>query len=120
MIYHVVALGDWLADPDLPYVPASLVRDGSVHCAPDEGAVLAAATRFHRAAAGPLVALLIDETKLDAGVKWVAPAVGSPLAQLPETLFPRVVGPVNRNAVVALMEIVRDDEGIAQELVPLG
>ncbi|GAA2974607.1 DUF952 domain-containing protein [Streptomyces enissocaesilis] len=120
MIYHVVALGDWLADPDLPYAPASLVRDGSVHCSPDKGAALAAATRFHRAAADPLVALLIDETRLDAEVKWVAPAAGSPLARVPGTLFPRVVGPVNRNAVVGLMEIVRDDEGSAQELVPLG
>lgn len=118
MIYHVAALDDWLANPDLPYAPASLAKDGSVHCAPNEEAILAAATRFHSRAAGPLAALVIDERKLDAEVEWVAPAAGSPLAQVPEVLFPRVLGPVNRSAVVGLMEIVRDDVGSARELVP--
>ncbi|MET9518024.1 DUF952 domain-containing protein [Streptomyces sp. NPDC002994] len=118
MLYHVVALGDWLADAQLPYAPASLVKDGSVHCSPNEEAVLAVATRFHGGVAGPLVALLIDETRLDAPVKWVTPAPGSPLAQAPGALFPRVLGPVNRDAVVGLMEIVRDEDGRAQELVP--
>ncbi|MGW0533162.1 DUF952 domain-containing protein [Streptomyces sp. NPDC003032] len=120
MIYHVAALDDWLSDPELPYAPGSLAKDGSVHCSPDEEAILAAATRFHSRTAGPLVALLIDERKLGAEVKWVAPAAGSPLAQGPAVLFPRVLGPVNRDAVVGLMEIVRDDDGGARELVPRG
>ncbi|MBT2488037.1 DUF952 domain-containing protein [Streptomyces sp. ISL-96] len=118
MLYHVVALGNWLADAHLPYAPASLAKDGSVHCSPSEEATLAAATRFHGGVTGPLVALLIDETRLDASVKWVAPAPGSPLAQAPGALFPRVLGPVNRDAVVGLMEIVRDEDGRARELVP--
>jgi hypothetical protein len=35
MIYHLVALDDWLALPDRPYTAASLADDGFVHCSPD-------------------------------------------------------------------------------------
>src|SRR4051794_21851098 len=48
VIYHVVALDDWLAFPDRPYAPASLSEEGFVHCSPDEAVTLAVASAFYR------------------------------------------------------------------------
>ncbi|MFC9293797.1 DUF952 domain-containing protein [Streptomyces sp. NPDC057011] len=112
-------LAQWLARPDRPYEPASLARDGTVHCVPREEAVLAAAGRFHRGTAGTLLALVIDQSRLDAPVEWTAPAPGSPLDGT-GVLFPRIRGPVARAAVVAVREIVRDAQGRALELLPRG
>lgn len=110
-------LSDWLADPELPYAPASVTVDGFVHCCSSTQALLAIVSRCHRHKPGPLVALGIDEEKLDSPVERVAPPPGSPLAQLPGTLLVRVRGPVNRSAVVTVRDIVRDHEGRARDLV---
>ncbi|MFJ9041244.1 DUF952 domain-containing protein [Streptomyces sp. NPDC102406] len=117
MLYHVTALGDWLTDAHLPYAPATLAKDGSVHCLPGKEAVLAVATRYHGRTMGPLVVLLIDEGRLDVPVQCTEPAPGTPLSAFPGAFLRRVLGPVNRNAVVGTMGIVRDDEGRAQALI---
>ncbi|MFF3213067.1 DUF952 domain-containing protein [Streptomyces sp. NPDC002886] len=116
MIYHVVTLDDWLAAPDRPYSPASLPSDGFVHCSPDEDTTLAVATAFYQAAPGPLMALLIDEQKLDVVVRWEAADPAPPPGVAPDTLFPHVFGRINREAVDGMMEIARDEEGHATGL----
>jgi uncharacterized protein (DUF952 family) len=113
VIYHVVALDDWLAVPDRPYAPASLSDEGFVHCSPDEAVTLVVANAFYCDVPGPLMALLIDEHKLDVRVRWEA-ADPAPLpAVVPGTLFPHVYGRINRDAVEGMMEIERDGEGRA-------
>ncbi len=110
MIYHVVPLEDWLAFPDRPYSPASLTGDGFVHCSPDEKTTLAVATAFYRETPGPLMALLIDEDKLDVPVRWEAADPAPPPGAAPGTRFPHVFGPINRDAVEGMMEITRDED----------
>ncbi|MFI8878908.1 DUF952 domain-containing protein [Streptomyces sp. NPDC055243] len=118
MIYHVVTLGDWLADSDGPYAPASLADEGFVHCSPDEETSLAVATAFHKDAAGPLMLLQVDEHKLGATVRWEAADPTPPPGVPGGTLFPHVFGPIDRTAVEGLLEIERDQEGRATRLVP--
>ncbi|WP_330328534.1 hypothetical protein OHS33_01465 [Streptomyces sp. NBC_00536] len=172
MIFHIAALSRWLDAPERPYEPATLATDGTVHCTADELSALAAASRFHRAVAGPLVALsglgevghvpappgtaprrvvaapeyvqytgtappceaphrttrkrtplprgrsVLDEDRLGARLDWVPPAPGSPLSGRPGTLLSRVRGPLDRAAVVGLLDIVRDGDGRATALVP--
>jgi uncharacterized protein (DUF952 family) len=113
MLYHAVPLDLWLAHPDDPYSAATLRTDGTMHCSVSEEALLAAMTRFPRKVEGPLLALVIDEEKLDAPVTFEAPADGLS-SQVPTV---RIRGPVNRGAVVAVMEIERDGEGRARRLV---
>ena len=72
MIFHVVALDDWLGVSDRPYAPASLSEEGFVHCSPDEAVTLAVASAFHHDTPGPLMVLLINEHKLDVMVRWEA------------------------------------------------
>ncbi|CAL9579196.1 hypothetical protein SUDANB145_04989 [Streptomyces sp. enrichment culture] len=109
MLYHAASLEAWLTDPHLPYSSATLRTDGSVHCSAGEEALLAAVA--HIPEKGPLLALVIDETRLDPPVTWATGASGAPVA--------RIRGPVNRDAVVARMEIERDGDGRATGLAPL-
>ncbi|MGW7052265.1 DUF952 domain-containing protein [Streptomyces sp. NPDC054887] len=118
MIYHVVTLDEWLADPDRPYAPASLASDGFVHCSADESTTLAVADAYFRDRNGPLMALLIDEDGLDTGVEWEGAGGTPPPGVAPGMAFPHVYGPIRRDAVAGLMEIQRDDEGRALGLAP--
>lgn len=113
MIFHVVALDDWLTAPDLPYTPASLAQDRFVHCSPDEHVALAVASAFYRDTPGPLMVLLIDEHKLDAVVRWEPPCPMPPPSIAPDALFPHVYGWINRDAVQGMMEVQRDADGHA-------
>jgi uncharacterized protein (DUF952 family) len=113
MIFHVVALDDWLAVPDRPYSPTSLSEEGFVHCSPDEAVTLAVASAFYRDTPGPLMALLIDEHKLDVMVRWEAASPEPPPGITPDALFPHVYGRINRDAVEGMMEIQRDADGRA-------
>ncbi|GAB2609112.1 DUF952 domain-containing protein [Streptomyces capparidis] len=116
MLYHLLPLDDWLRDPDRPYAPASLATDGFVHCSPDEATLLAIADAFYRQTPGPLMVLLVDEDTLDPEVRWEEAVPEPPPGCAPGTLFPHVHGPINRDAVVGMMELVRDDEGRAVRL----
>ncbi|MFI6085275.1 DUF952 domain-containing protein [Streptomyces sp. NPDC051217] len=115
MLYHFAVLENWLADPDRPYAPPSLARDGSVHCSPTEEAVLMAVARFNQDTAG--VVLAIDETRVDVPVDRVAPPAQSPLAQRSGFRMARLRGPLNRDAVVQVMDIVRGQDGEGWALV---
>lgn len=102
MIFHVVPLDDWLLAPDRPYSPRVLAEDGFIPCLADEERVLAVADARFRETVGPVMALMIDERRLDARVRWE-----------PE---PRILGRVNRSAVAGMLEIRRDEEGRALSL----
>ncbi|MEU3662138.1 DUF952 domain-containing protein [Streptomyces sp. NPDC032940] len=120
MIYHVVPFADWEAEPDRPYAPASLAEDGFVHCSPDEGTTLAVADAFYRTAPRPLLALVVDEKRLTAPCVWEAADPVPPPGVAEGTLFPHVFGPVDRDAVVRILEVRWDDEGRAAGLAAAG
>lgn len=109
MLYHFAALPNWLAEPDRPYAPPSLARDGSVHCSPTPEAVLKAVARFNKDTPG--LVLVIDETRVDVPVERVAPPANSPMAHEPGFRMARLRGPLNRDAVVQLMDVVRGEGG---------
>jgi uncharacterized protein (DUF952 family) len=117
VIFHVVALDDWLGVSDRPYAPASLSEEGFVHCSPDEAVTLAVASAFHRDTPGPLMVLLINEHKLDVMVRWEAASPVPPPGVAPDILFPHVYGHINRDAVEGMMEVQRDTDGRAVGLM---
>lgn len=120
MIYHVVPLAEWRERPGSPYAPASLATDGFVHCSPDEATTLAVVNAFYRSAPRPLLALVLDEERLSAGVRFEAaepaPPPGVPAGVPAGVLFPHVHGPVEREAVVRLLEVRWDGAGRATGL----
>ncbi|WP_328838508.1 DUF952 domain-containing protein [Streptomyces europaeiscabiei] len=118
MIYHVVSLDAWNARPGRPYAPASLPEDGFVHCSPDEATTLAVVNAFYRDAPKPLHVLVLDEERLDARVEFEAAAPAPPAGVGADVLFPHVFGPIDRDAVVRVLEIRWDEEGRATGLEP--
>ncbi|MFE7412821.1 DUF952 domain-containing protein [Streptomyces laurentii] len=108
MLLHLVLLDDWSADPDRPYAPPSLADEGFTHCSPDEPMILANADRYFRDAPGALLVLVLDEARLRSEVRW---------EESRGVLFPHVHGPVDRDAVTAVLEVRRDADGRARELV---
>jgi uncharacterized protein (DUF952 family) len=120
MIYHVVPLDEWNADPGRPYAPASLAEDGFVHCSPDEETTLTVVNAFYRTAPRPLLALLLDEGRLTARCVWEAAVPAPPPVVAEGTLFPHVFGPVDRDAVVRVLEVRWDEEGRATGLADAG
>ncbi|WP_327377182.1 DUF952 domain-containing protein [Streptomyces sp. NBC_01216] len=109
MLLHVVPLDAWSAGPALPYTPPSLSSEGFVHCSADEASALAVADARYRDVAGPLLVLVVDESRLSGEVRWEGSR---------DALFPHVHGPIEREAVTAVLEVRRDADGRARELVP--
>ncbi|EFL14348.1 DUF952 domain-containing protein [Streptomyces sp. C] len=107
MIFHIVPLADWSAAPGSPYAPGSLAAEGFVHCSADRPTVLAIADSHYREVPGVLLAVELDEAALAAEVRRTGP--GDP--------YPHVHGPLNRDAVIRVWEVVRTPGGPA-DLAP--
>ncbi|MFF3327214.1 DUF952 domain-containing protein [Streptomyces sp. NPDC002889] len=108
MIFHVVSVDEWTAEVERPYAPASLAVEGFVHCSADRHAALAIADGPLRDVPELLV-LQIDESALGAEVCWEGST---------DMLFPHVYGPIERDAVGAVLAVRRDADGRARELTP--
>jgi len=115
-IQHVVPLEEWNAAPDRPYAPASLAKDGFVHCSPDAETTLAVINAFHRTAPRPLLTLVLAEDRLASRLEWEAAAPVPPPGVPESTLFPHVFGPLDRDAVERVLEVQWDEQGQATGL----
>lgn len=98
MIFHLVPLADWTAAPERPYAPPSLDSEGFVHCSADPATALAIADAHYRSVPGILLAVELDERALTAEVRREGEAGGR---------YPHVHGPLNREAVIRVWEVVR-------------
>ncbi|MGW0365615.1 DUF952 domain-containing protein [Streptomyces sp. NPDC002990] len=108
MIFHIVPLADWTAAPHLPYAPPSLGSEGFVHCSADRATALAIADAHYRDEPGTLLAVELDEGALSPEVRREAASGGR---------YPHVHGPLNRDAVSRVWEVVRTP-GRPASLVP--
>ncbi|MCW1968830.1 MAG: DUF952 domain-containing protein [Anaerolineae bacterium] len=140
MILHLVLKSDWeKLPPTQHYVPESLAKEGFIHCTATQSGLLSVANTFYKAIAGEFWVLEIDENKVNALVKWEAPAHPTPVpqpagnentkalsasvvnelgdsrrvpppAELP-TQFPHIYGPLNRSAVTGIRPVLRAADG---------
>jgi uncharacterized protein len=111
MIWHLMPLSRWRSAPDSPYVPGTLDAAGFVHASPDEQATLAVAGALYGQVAEPMVALILDESRLSAPVRYEAADPAPPPGVPAGTLFPHIYGPVERAAVTGLRYLRRDTAG---------
>jgi uncharacterized protein (DUF952 family) len=81
---HLISKADfdaWQALPaSEPLKPASLAREGFIHCTAGDDLMLTVANLFYKDQTGDYLVLEIDESKVTAPVKWEAPASPSPTA----------------------------------------
>ncbi len=111
MIWHLIPLSRWRSAPQSAYVPGTRDAGRFVHAAPDEPTALVVANALYGHAQEPLLALLVDESRLSARVRY-EPADPAPPPGVPAgTLFPHVYGPVERAAVAGVRYLRRDLTG---------
>jgi uncharacterized protein (DUF111 family)/uncharacterized protein (DUF952 family) len=96
-VVHIVERERWAAVEDA-YRPASLDEDGFVHCSPVD-AVLAVAAYNHPDADDPVL-LVVDPDALDAEVRY---------EEMADRAYPHVYGAIDREAVVDVLSLPRDD-----------
>jgi len=140
MILHLVLKNDWDKLPPMQhYVPESIAKEGFIHCTANQAGLLKVANTFYRSIKGDFLVLEIDETKVNALVKWEAPAHPAPLPVVAATVsnglppevinelgessrvvsapvelpiqFPHIYGALNRDAVVGIRPILRAGDG---------
>ncbi len=140
MILHLVLKNDWDKLPPMQhYVPESIAKEGFIHCTANQAGLLKVANTFYRSIKGDFLVLEIDETKVNALVKWEAPAHPTPLPVVAATVsnglppevinelgessravsapaelpiqFPHIYGALNREAVIGIRPILRAGDG---------
>ncbi len=125
MIYHLVTEKEYLQSiGDQSYAPASLGRDGFVHCAL-EVSVTAVANDYYANVADRLLLLQIVPEKLKAQTKYetAKPGAGAGTAhKTTSPVFPHVFGPIDNCAVSGVGVLRKGEAGYVwpQEFAPLG
>ncbi len=107
-VLHITHRTEWqaAASGDF-YAPSSLDADGFIHCSTFAQTV-ETANRYFANQQG-LVLLCIDTDKVEAEVKYEAPAgVQDPRA---ESKFPHIYGPLNLSAVLRVAEFAPNADG---------
>jgi uncharacterized protein (DUF952 family) len=101
-ILHICSHSDWeIALAEGAYQADSLPMSGFIHCAlPSQ--VLAVANNIY-AGRTDLVLLWINPHHLKAEVRWEASETG---------IFPHVYGPINLEAVSAVLDFHPDEDGV--------
>ncbi|HET9832071.1 MAG TPA: DUF952 domain-containing protein [Vicinamibacterales bacterium] len=88
-------------DRSLPYVPEPFAREGFIHTTEGREAVSITLTKYYQASAEPWVVLYIDQDRVTSPIRYDDPA----------QVFPHIYGPLNRDAIVAVMDIARSSDG---------
>lgn len=99
-IYHIVPRPSWRDTAD-PYRAESLAAEGFVHCA-NADQVAAVANRYF-ADQAELLVLVIAADRLTSPLRDEDPGVGQ--------RFPHIYGPINRDAIVAVLPLERGADG---------
>ncbi len=99
MLYHLISQFAFERQPaDEPYAPASLSEEGFIHLSATPAQITWVANRFY-ADVPDLVALVIDEERLAAPLRW---------DETPDGRFPHLYGPLNREAIVDIVPVTRN------------
>jgi uncharacterized protein (DUF952 family) len=109
VIYHLVPIDDWEAQPsDRLYVPADFAREGFIHCTRGDEQIAVVANRYYQNDRRAWHVLVIAEQAVSSEIKYEPGADG--------LLYPHIYGPLNREAVINVLPMPRDPDGVFQPL----
>jgi uncharacterized protein (DUF952 family) len=99
VIFHLVAADFWYSlDPAEPYLPRSLESQGFIHCSQGLETLLAVANDYYQDEPADFLLLAVDEDRVSALVRW-------------ESGYPHLCGPLNRDAIVTVYSMIRQQDG---------
>ncbi len=103
--YHLVA-AEYFRDCDAsaPYVPPGFLDEGFIHCTDGEQNLADTANRYYRGERRMFVVLAIEKDAVTAEVRYEDEA----------GIYPHIYGPLNRDAIVAVLPILREADGTFQ------
>jgi uncharacterized protein (DUF952 family) len=108
LIYHITARDQWEeSEASGSYEAESLETEGFIHCSTRKQ-VAPVADDYYPGQAG-LVLLCIDTNQLTSPLRYEAPS-GSH-AGFESALFPHIYGPINREAVTAVVDFPPQPDG---------
>ena len=96
-------------DPAQPYVPEPFAREGFIHTTEGREAVPAVLTLHYKASTEPWLVLYIDQDRVTSPIRY----------DDAEKVFPHIYGPLNRDAIIAVMDIDRASDGTFLKPEPL-
>ncbi len=101
-VYHLVPRDEYaVTDSSIDYLPAAFDRDGFIHLTEGADELAAVGDRYYRADRRAYVALEIDLARVRAPVRY----------DDPRRVYPHVYGPLNRDAIVAVLAVPRLPNG---------
>jgi uncharacterized protein (DUF952 family) len=89
------------ADAGQPYLPAEFDRDGFIHCTDGAVELAEVGNRYYRGDLRMYVALVIDKRRVKAEIKYEDTA----------RIYPHIYGPLNRDAIVRIVPVLRGPHG---------
>ena len=100
--YHVVPASYFEdQDPSKDYVPADFQREGFIHCTDGEFRMSVKANKYYANVEGDLLLFVIDKSKVKSKIQY----------DDPEKMFSHIYGPLNRDAIVKISKMIRDQRG---------
>ena len=102
-IYHMVPQTEWQQQaPETPYRPASLAGEGFIHCTGEADRLVNVANMFYSQVRDDFVILCLDTDAIRAEIRW---------EEADGHRFPHIYGPLNLDAVSAVVPFPRDASG---------
>lgn len=100
--YHLAPTEIWEAQKDTgTYLPEAFEQDGFIHATNGLDRLLWVANEFYTSDDRPHTVLVLDVSKLQADMRY----------DDPEEAFPHIYGPLNRDAVIGQLDVVRGPHG---------
>src|SRR5919107_3223190 len=101
-VYHLVPREEYEAgDPRADYAPAAFADEGFIHLTDGADELAVVGNRYYRADGRPYVALHVDLARVRAPIRY----------EDPRRVYPHVYGPLNRDAIVAVVGVPRLPDG---------
>jgi len=100
--FHLVAAEYFRGcDRTADYIPEAYAADGFIHCTDGADNVAAVANRYYRDDRRMYVVLVIDTRNVAASIRYEDEA----------RIYPHIYGPLNRDAIVEVAPILREQDG---------
>jgi uncharacterized protein (DUF952 family) len=100
--YHLVPREEYeRTDSSTDYLPSAFAADGFIHLTDGADELATTGNRYYRADPRAFLALAIDLARVTAPVRY----------EDPRRIYPHIYGPLNRDAIVAVVDVPRAPDG---------